>query len=366
MKVTVDRGRFVKALGLVSSVVSSRTPLNILKNVKLSAAAGRMTITASDMDIWMTQTLEADIAQEGHALAMADQFKSILAETTSDAISLEVCGSELVITAGASQFHVPTADAAEFPTAEKLETPHVYRVDSQVLAAALGCTGFATDETSTRYALGGVRIEEDGDGFAAVGTDGRRLACFFGAWERGGQWSEHHGGLPSVVVPNKTVGVLARMTSSGEECVASFTASHGRFEFGQAELMTRLVEGRFPAWRPMLEIGTHEVSLPAASAMSLVRQARLVVSPDTSSVRLRLANGMLAVSSSGTGRFSAAIPVSDIPAELEVCLSPQFVLDVLSRVTADTVLLRYTDGESGVFLSEGTAWKNIIMPMAKN
>ena len=52
-------------------------------------------------------------------------------------------------------------------------------------------TVFATDNESSRYALGGVKLEFGDDNITAVGTDGRRLAKMTGPVTKSGTPTPH-------------------------------------------------------------------------------------------------------------------------------------------------------------------------------
>ena len=51
MKLTIERAALLKALGHVQSVVERRTTIPILSNVLLHAEAGRLALSATDMDL---------------------------------------------------------------------------------------------------------------------------------------------------------------------------------------------------------------------------------------------------------------------------------------------------------------------------
>ena len=65
MKLTIGQEEFVSGLLSVQNVVSSRTTLPILSNVLLSAAGNRLTLTATDLDVTISKTVEAKVESEG-------------------------------------------------------------------------------------------------------------------------------------------------------------------------------------------------------------------------------------------------------------------------------------------------------------
>jgi DNA polymerase-3 subunit beta len=51
MRVTIERGTFLKSLNHVQSVVERRNTIPILSNVLLQASDGALKLTATDLDI---------------------------------------------------------------------------------------------------------------------------------------------------------------------------------------------------------------------------------------------------------------------------------------------------------------------------
>ena len=71
MKVTIERSALVKALGHVQSVVERRNTIPILSNVLLQADGGALMLTATDLDIEISETAPADVARKGSTTVSA-------------------------------------------------------------------------------------------------------------------------------------------------------------------------------------------------------------------------------------------------------------------------------------------------------
>ena len=81
MKVICDQSALAEALGIVGSVVASRTPTPVLTCIKLTAEDGRMTLSASDGDVGLRMTMEqVEVDQAGEALIPADKLNQIVRE----------------------------------------------------------------------------------------------------------------------------------------------------------------------------------------------------------------------------------------------------------------------------------------------
>ena len=119
MKLAIERATLLKALAHVQSVVERRTTIPILSNVKLEAAQGGISLTATDMDLLVIEQVEAEVTQPGAATAPAHTLYDVvrkLPEGSLVAIEQTKGGPELNLRAGRSTFDLPCLPAADFPS----------------------------------------------------------------------------------------------------------------------------------------------------------------------------------------------------------------------------------------------------------
>ena len=64
MKLTIERAALLKALAHVQSVVERRNTIPILSNVLITAQKGRLSLAATDMDLAITESVEAERLQD--------------------------------------------------------------------------------------------------------------------------------------------------------------------------------------------------------------------------------------------------------------------------------------------------------------
>ena len=78
MKLTIERAALLKALAHVQSVVERRNTIPILSNVLISAQKGRLSLAATDMDLAITETVEANATKTGATTAPAHTLYEIV------------------------------------------------------------------------------------------------------------------------------------------------------------------------------------------------------------------------------------------------------------------------------------------------
>ena len=119
MKITVERGAFLKALSHVQSVVERRNTIPILSNVMIEAAKGKLKLTATDLDIEIVESLPADVIRNGAATAPAHMLYDIVRKLPDGAqVQAELLTSEggrLQVSAGSVRFELACLPKEDFP-----------------------------------------------------------------------------------------------------------------------------------------------------------------------------------------------------------------------------------------------------------
>ena len=181
MKISCDREQLLHAFQTVAAVAPARSPKPILQNVKLEVAGDQAMLLATDLEIGIRHPVSGvDIQTPGMAVLSVARFGSILRESTDQTLHLECDDSGITIRGERSHFRLPAENPAEFPHVSAFEETDYFEIPARLLRELIRRTVFATDSESSRYALGGVKLELEGDQITAVGTDGRRLSKMTG------------------------------------------------------------------------------------------------------------------------------------------------------------------------------------------
>ena len=265
MKVTCDRQELLTAFQTAASVVPSRSPKPILQNIKLEVSESGAILLATDLEIGIRiQVAGIQVDVPGSAILPLARFGSILRESSDDTLRLESDGQATLVRGERSEFKLPAENPQEFPSVADFTEKSYHELPARALKEMIRRTIFATDNESSRYALGGVLLEMGPDKITAVGTDGRRLAKMeVPARSEGG----HQSGDSMTIVPTKAMQLIDRALvrwrrrdpdrGPGERSARAQPAGHdlqpvGRRAFsevaGCVSAANRLVEGRSDRW----------------------------------------------------------------------------------------------------------------------
>src|SRR5437763_12234831 len=184
MKIVCDREKLLAAFQTAALFAPSRSPKEILTNVKLDVDQHGATFSATDMEVGVRLSIEGlDIDAAGSAILPVVQFGAILRESSDEKLRIDSTSKGTIVRGERSEFKLNAADPAEFPDIAKFEESKYHVIAAPLFREIIIRTEFATDMESSRYALGGVLIELEANKITAVGTDGRRLAKMEGPAE---------------------------------------------------------------------------------------------------------------------------------------------------------------------------------------
>src|SRR5581483_3316324 len=117
MKLTIERGALLKALGHVQSVVERRNTIPILSNVLIDAADGAVSFVATDMDITIVEKASASVAAAGATTVPAHMLYDIVRKLPEGAqVQVETgAGGQATLRSGRSRFALATLPREDFP-----------------------------------------------------------------------------------------------------------------------------------------------------------------------------------------------------------------------------------------------------------
>jgi len=347
------------ALAAVAPAVPARSPRPVLQNVLLADGV----LTGSDGDV----RIDVEVAYDGPALLLPkDRLQAILANATGDEVTLIPNGTTCIVRAGHGEWTLPTEDAAGYPAWTPANLKSVTRLPSDQFCRAVRGTVFATDNESSRYALGAVLVEVKGDAVTLVATDGRRLSSV---------GCEHDLAVDDsqTLVPARAMAVISRLAGNAGDAAVQLeaTASEIVATIGGTTVTARLIEGRFPEWRKVVpERDAKATAVDRGTLLAATRAAAIVTSESSKGVEYVFgpAGIWLHGQSTEAGESSVTCDVVDAGDPCSVKLDPTFVVEWLGGISGDAepeVEVEAVDEQSAVVLRCGDH-VGVIMPLAKD
>ncbi len=365
MKLTIDRISLLRPLGQVQSVVERRNTIPILANVVLQASDGMLSMTATDMDMDIATQVECSVGAAGTTTLSAHMLYDIARKLPEGAeVEIAVSDGHAMISAGRSNFRLPTLPVEDFPAISVSEMPDSFSVTAADIRDMIDATRFAISTEETRYYLNGIYLHKSEQGeLCAVATDGHRLAMTRQSLPSGAS------NMPSIIVPRKAVTEVRKLLDDFEGDVGvALSDTRAEFSFGAVRLKTKLIDGTFPDYTRVIPRGNNRImQVDAASFSAAVDRVSTISSEKSRSVKLRLDTGVMNLSASSTDASSAVeeLEVSYTGPEMEIGFNARYLMDIAAQIGSDTIEFALADqGSPSLVRAPGDeATLFVLMPM---
>ncbi len=370
--IKAQRDALLKPLQTVSGIVERRHTLPILSNVLISKQGETVSFCSTDIEIQIrTQSAMGSGQEDISTTVAARKLLDILrALPEQNEINVSYTNKKLVLSQGKSKFSLQTLAAEEFPTVTSADHyPAIVTLSQKALKHLLHLVHFAMAQQDIRYYLNGLLLVIDQDSLKAVATDGHRLAFCAIKSTDAGVAINMSGERQEVIIPRKAVLELQRLLSDSDDAVSiEFAANQARFKFDQIELLSKLIEGKFPDYQRVIPTGhTKHFTMDREVLLGALQRAAILTTDKFKGVRLTLSLNSLRVSSTNAEQEEASEELElDYQGDpVDIGFNVQYLLDVLSNLKSKTVQLSLQDPNASALIttSDDLEFKYVVMPM---
>jgi DNA polymerase-3 subunit beta len=363
--VKAKRDELLAPLSAVSGIIERRHTLPILSNVLVERVDGMLSFLATDIEIQITSRSSLAAAADAKPLTVgARKLVDILRALPEGAeVTLQQQDKRLQVKAGKSRFTLQTLPAEDFPKLAK-PTGDVTRfaLPQKALRRLLGLVQYAMAQQDIRYYLNGLLVLVEDQQLRLVATDGHRLA--YAAMPLAANLPRQE-----VIVPRKTILELSKLLAdSDEEVRIELSAGQAAFAFGAVELVSKLVDGKFPDYTRVIPTQhKNRLSLDRELLRQSLQRAAILSNEKFRGVRWVLTDGSLKVVSSNAEQEEAQeeLEVEYRGDALDIGFNVNYLLDVLNNVSAAQVECQFGDAASSALLQFPAEpdFKYVVMPM---
>jgi DNA polymerase-3 subunit beta len=336
MKLTCAKDDLVAKLGVVARGVSTRTTVQILSGIRLEAAAGELHLSATDMELSLRTSLEADVSDPG-VTVVPGRLLADLARLLPEG-EVELAAGEdgvLRVTCGSASYTLHTYAAEDFPRLPEVEAGSLFTVDREAFLDTVSRVSRAASRDESRPVLTGILVRFEAGQLVMAATDSYRLAVKETAVEAGTTELE-------ALVPARALGEVQRLAAVSDRLEIGVLENQVVFELGGTTLTTRRIDGQFPNYKALLpEAFENEVALSREEFLGVVRRTS-VMAQRNAPLRLRFAEGELTVTARtpDVGEATESMPAPFTGEALEIGFNADFLRDGVESVEGDEVRLK--------------------------
>jgi DNA polymerase III subunit beta len=363
MKVTCGRDELADKLQLAGRGVSTRTNVQILAGIMLRAGGGRLHLSATDMEISLRVSLEAEVEDEGAIVVPGRLLVDIVRLLPAGDVTIAHRAEEGVaeVTCGSASYKLHTYAAEDFPRLPEVDPDATFAVDREAFVDTIARVSRSSSRDESRPVLTGILVRFEGAKLVMAATDSYRLSVKETALAKGpGQELE-------AIVPARALAELSRIAQGGSGTI-SIGVQENQIVFGVDDVLltARRIDGQFPNYRQLLpETFEAVIQLPREEFLEIVRRASLMAQRK-SPLRLRFESGELTVSAQtqDVGEARESLPVSYSGDTIEIGFNAEFLRDGLESVNEDAVRFKLISPlRPGLILGESDDFLYLIMPI---
>ncbi len=364
MKFTVSRQAILEAFQVVGLVISPRAIRPILTNVHMVVADDMLTVMGTDLEMSIRFHVPmGDVEETGEAVVPASRVASILKECATENVTFEAeIGGKVRLRSGKSSFQLLSENPEEYPPIPEFNNEKAFGLDRDKLVTLIRKTHFAVAREKSRFAFNGAKLHIEGNQARMIATDGKRLVMKVEDIDNSDEISAGH------IVPSRALTVFEKVLGEEDDLVRiALEDNEIMLKTTRAEISSRLVEGSFPNYKAVIpEECAINLEFNRDDFIRAFRQAALLTSQETRSVKLKIYDGKAELSAqaldAGEAKIELEVPGYD-GEELQIAFNPDFMVEGLKVMAAETVTVGFSRANQPAKITGDEGFVYVVMPV---
>lgn len=366
MKFTVDQPELLSALQSLQSVVEKKNTVLILGNVLCQVEDGKLSLSATDLEVGMTITIPVHSDFNGKITIPSKQFLEIIREYKAKPVTIQKKTNDWVeIIQEKSTADLVSLPADQFPQMVQFKERGYYAVKNEALIDMINKTSFAVSTDAARYNLNGVFVEQMESGLTRMtATDGHRLS-----YVDQEIFLKNPDLKKGIIIPRKGLQELKKVIEKSSQPVSlAFDKGYLFLNSGETYLFVKLIDGEYPDYKQVIPKSVdRSVKLDTQQFLGSLRRVILFADERSKGIKLSIKPNQMIIQA--TNPDLGAI-VEELPAQyqgeaIDIGFNARYMLDCLPSIDSNELEFSFKDKSSPGIL-QGVNSKNhtyVIMPM---
>jgi DNA polymerase-3 subunit beta len=295
MKFKVDSKELSDAISKVIGVVPVRTTIPAIENLLLETKQKSLTISATDLEIAMSTTIDILEGADGRVTVGAREFFEIIRNLDESNVEISVDENfKLTLKTRSGSFKLACASADEYPTLPSVgENAETSLISAETLRGIIEKTLFAVSRDEHRRSMNGVLFQFSGKGARVYSTDGHRLV-------RIEDKALVEKPLKKEANVQEKALSLAAKSFKGSDVEITIGDEHIRLKNNNTELVARLIKEPHPDYEAVIpsELDNNKVmSVNRSELLEKVKRVAILSDSMNHLVRFSIDKDLLTISS---------------------------------------------------------------------
>jgi DNA polymerase-3 subunit beta len=361
MKIILTQDSLAAALNIVSHIASSKTTLPILSNLLLRAENSQLQLSASNLEIFIINSITAKVDQEGVVCVPANLITEFINNLPKTNINIQTKDNKLIINAGNYQSIINTINPDEFPTPPKEDFSGEITLPSEEIKNSTSQVLPCVSNDTSRPILTGLYLYNNSSELTLTATDGYRLA------EKKITKINKTNKI-NLIIPSQTITEVNRILNDQENIKINFNDEQISFNINGTNLTSRLIDGSYIKYHSLIpEKIKNTATVDKSNFIQAVKVAELFARESAESIIIKTnqTDQMVEINSitSEFGDNNSKIE-ADVSTTSTITLNAKYLLNALNCIEGETVNLSFSGKLTPMILTgEDQNYKHIIMPV---
>ena len=363
MKLICDGLDLSDAVLKVLRATAVRTTNPILEGIKLSAKEDTLTLSATDLEISIEKTIQADVKVAGEIVVPGKVFADFVKKLSNEQIELTVTDSNtLKIKYTDSEGVLQCLNADEFPIIKDLTAPDRITLSPAELKDIIDKTIFSVAVDDARPILKGCLFEIENNVLTAVALDGYRLAMV--KTKVAATASKM-----SCIIPAKSLSEISKLINLENDSVDILVSqNHLLIDDGQIKINTRLLEGEFINYKQVIPNNSNTTVIVSRAQLEdgLERASLLARMDKNNLVRFDIKGNVLTITSaSNIGNVTENITISIEGKDITIAFNARYLSDCMHTISDEFIKLNFTSqiAPCTICSAESDKYLYLILPV---
>ncbi len=339
MKIICNQKLLAHKVGICQKAINSKTTLEILKGLLISAKSDSLKLTGYDLEIGIETYTQAEVIEEGDIVVNARLFGDIIRKLPDTFVEIETdSDNNIYINCANSRFKIKGDSASEYPTLPQVKDEDLYSIPQDILRNMIKQTVFAISQDQTKPILMGELLEMENGNVSLVAIDGYRLAvksCPV----------DNLANNAKVIIPGKTLTDLNSLLSSEDTIGIGFDDKNAIFVMNETKIVTRLLEGDFIDYKKLLPREYNsKVKLNTKELLNSIERASLLSQSEKNNlIKLSIRDNTMAITSNtDKGNVYEEVGLELEGEYLDIAFNSRYFLEGLKNIDSEHIYIEFT------------------------
>lgn len=351
------------AIQKVIKASSVNKNLPILEGIKITAKGSSLTLTATDLELTIIKTINADVKIEGEVIVPGKFFSEFIRTLSGEQIELEcIDNSNLIIKYMDSETVVRCLNLEEFPPVAKVEEELSFTIFQKDLKDAINKTIFSAATNDARPILKGCLLDIKEKELLIIAIDGYRLAMCRKALADNNSEKE-------IIVPARSLFEISKVMADDDTPTTVVIGSNKiMIDLAHTKIVSQLIEGEFIRYKNLIsnEFASYATVSKQQFTNGVDRASLISRLEKNNVVKLDVKENIITIASnSSIGNIKENVVSSLKGRDLIISFNARYLMECMNVISDDFIIMSFTSSTSPCVIRpvEGDEFLYLILPM---